>query len=155
MKVNIKKLHPEAVIPKKTYESDFCYDCVAISEEEISPNVWKYGLGIALQLNREDSNWFSSRTEHILSIDVRPRSSIYKTGMSLANSIGTCDELYTGEISVIFYHVLRDLPRYKIGDKIAQISHSLSEQLIFNEVEEFKKTVRGSDGFGSTDKKIK
>ena len=152
MKVNIKKLHPDAVIPKKTYESDFCYDCVAISEEEISPNVWKYGLGIALQLNRRDSNWFSSRTEHILSIDVRPRSSIYKTGMSLANSIGTCDELYTGEISVIFYHVLRDLPRYKIGDRVCQIKLGATTPLIFKEVEELSSTERGSGGFGSTGK---
>lgn len=148
MKVNIKKLHPDAVIPKKTYESDFCYDCVAISEEEISPNVWKYGLGIALQLNRGDSNWF----EHILSIDVRPRSSIYKTGMSLANSIGTCDELYTGEISVIFYHVLRDLPRYKIGDRVCQIKLGVTTPLIFKEVEELSSTERGSGGFGSTGK---
>ena len=152
MKVNIKKLHPDAVIPKKTYESDFCYDCVAISEEEISPNVWKYGLGIALQLNREDSNWFSSRTEHILSIDVRPRSSIYKTGMSLANSVGTCDELYTGEISVIFYHILRDLPRYKIGDRVCQIKLGVTTPLTFNEVSELSSTERGSGGFGSTGK---
>ena len=151
MKVNIKKLHPDAVIPKKTYESDFCYDCVAISEEEISPNVWKYGLGIALQLNRGEHNWFSC-TEHILSIDVRPRSSIYKTGMSLANSIGTCDELYTGEISVIFYHVLRDLPRYKIGDRVCQIKLGVTTPLIFKEVEELSSTERGSGGFGSTGK---
>lgn len=34
MKVKIKKLCPDAVIPYKAHQSDFCYDCVAISEEE-------------------------------------------------------------------------------------------------------------------------
>ena len=44
MKVRIKKLNPNAVTPFKTYEKDFCYDCVATSCEEVAPNVYKYGL---------------------------------------------------------------------------------------------------------------
>ena len=53
MEVKIKKTRPDAVIPYKTHSSDFCYDCVAISEEEIAPNVWKYGLGLAFQIKRD------------------------------------------------------------------------------------------------------
>ena len=49
MIVNIKKINPKAVIPFRKYKSDFCYDCVAVSEEELAPNVWKYKLGFALQ----------------------------------------------------------------------------------------------------------
>ena len=52
MEVKIKKLHKDALIPFKTYQSDFCYDVVAVSEEEVAPNVWKYGLGFALQIER-------------------------------------------------------------------------------------------------------
>ena len=44
MKVKVKKLNENAVIPFKTYEKDFCYDVVAVSEEEVAPNVWKYGI---------------------------------------------------------------------------------------------------------------
>lgn len=49
MKVKIKIVDPKAVVPYKKYDRDFCYDCVAVSEEEVAPNVWKYGLGFALQ----------------------------------------------------------------------------------------------------------
>lgn len=42
MKVKIKIVDPKAVVPYKKYDRDFCYDCVAVSEEEVAPNVWKY-----------------------------------------------------------------------------------------------------------------
>ena len=32
MKVLIKKLHENAVIPHKTYQQDYCYDVTAVSE---------------------------------------------------------------------------------------------------------------------------
>ena len=50
MKVKFKQLHENAVIPFKTHERDFCYDCIATSCEEIAPNVYKYGLGFALEI---------------------------------------------------------------------------------------------------------
>ena len=43
MKLKIKKLNPNAVMPFKTHDNDFCYDCVAVSREELAPNVYKYG----------------------------------------------------------------------------------------------------------------
>ena len=33
MKVKVKKLNDNAVIPFKTYDDDFCYDVVAVSED--------------------------------------------------------------------------------------------------------------------------
>ena len=36
MEVKIKKTHKDAVIPYKTHEEDYCYDCVAVSEEEVA-----------------------------------------------------------------------------------------------------------------------
>ena len=95
MRVYVKKLVPEARIPEKANENDFCYDVWAVSEEEVSPGVWKYGLGLAFQIDKEES--FLAIQEHIVStngvhmsenhfinpdsftldIDLRPRSSIY------------------------------------------------------------------------------
>lgn len=43
-KVKIKIVNPKAVVPYKKYDGDFSYDCVAVSEEQVAPNVWKYGL---------------------------------------------------------------------------------------------------------------
>lgn len=150
MKVKIKKLNPNAVVPFKTYEKDFCYDCIATSCEEIAPNVYKYGLGIAPEIVRQGLAEGDNSINY--SIDARPRSSIWKTGMILSNCEGTIDELYRGEICAVFYHVMPNMPRYKVGDKIIQIKLGLTRPMEFEEVEELSKTERGEDGFGSTGK---
>lgn len=147
MIVKIKKTHKDAVIPSKTHKEDFCYDVTAISEEEVSPNVWKYGLGLAFQLDRSSESFDGDAK---LSIDLRSRSSIWKTGMVLSNSTGTIDELYTGEVSAVFYHVMPSMPRYKIGDRIGQIKLGMSLELEFDIVGELKETFRGDGGYGST-----
>lgn len=176
MKVKIKKLHPDAVIPHKTHSTDFCYDCVAVSEEQIAPNVWKYGLGIAFQIERGftkpingmmitappegkpvSKSVFSMEfdlvdSKVILSIDARPRSSVWKTGMILSNCEGTIDEDYIGEVSAVFYHVMPDMPRYKVGDRVCQIKLGITIPMDFLEVEELMGTERGTNGYGSTGK---
>lgn len=148
MKVKIKKLHTDAVIPSKTYDNDFCYDCVAVSEEEIAPNVWKYGLGLAMQMERESPN--ESHEDICFAIDARPRSSVWKTGMVLSNCVGTIDEGYTGEISAVFYHVMPNMPRYKVGDRIVQIKWNSTLPMHFVEVDDLSSTDRGQGGYGST-----
>lgn len=147
MKILIKKLNDKAQIPFKAdgHEADFCYDCVAVSEEEVAPNVWKYGLGFALQ----PSNDFDG--VHIRGINLRARSSVWKTGMVLSNSQGTIDEIYTGELSAVFYHVMPNMPRYKVGDKVCQICLERTESLEFVPVTELRKTARGAHGYGSSD----
>lgn len=167
MEVKIKKTHKNAVIPYKTHSSDFCYDCVAISEEEIAPNVWKYGLGLAFQVNRSWGKIFStmlgenSGLDHWLnlenssiniSIDARPRSSVWKTGMVLSNCEGTIDEDFIGEVSAVFYHVMPSMPRYKVGDRVCQIKLGFTLPMEFCEVEELNATDRGDGGYGSTGK---
>lgn len=150
MIVKIKQLNPNATIPFKGKSLDLCYDCVAVSEEEIAPNVWKYGLGFATEIVRESSEY---DVEHAsLSIDIRPRSSIWKTGMILSNCEGTVDEGYRGEISAIFYHVMPNMPRYKIGDRVCQIKLGDAENMEFQVADELSDTDRGCGGFGSTGK---
>lgn len=148
MKINFLKLHENAVIPtkKENMQDNFCYDCYAVTEEEVAPNVWKYGLGFALQVPNEYDG------QHIRGFNIRARSSVWETGMVLANSQGTIDECYTGEISAVFYHVMPDMPRYKVGDKLCQICLEYTEALEFVEVAELRKTARGAGGYGSTGK---
>ena len=111
--VLIKKTNENVVMPSKAHDDDFCYDCYAVSEEEVAPNVWKYGLGFALQIGNRSKPANISRC-----FTLRPRSSVWKTGMILSNSEATIDDGFTGEISAVFYHVMPNMPRYKAGDKI-------------------------------------
>lgn len=99
-----------SIFPFKTYDKDFCYDVVATSCEEVAPNVYKYGIGLAFQIERGkepllqvkknifgqeerfDSSVDLSMSPINLSIDLRPRSSIWKTGMMLSNCEGTINK---------------------------------------------------------------
>lgn len=147
VKIKFKRLHEDAQFPTKAHNSDFCFDVWAVSEEEVAPNVWKYGLGFALQVERHYLDHGN------LAIDLRPRSSVWKTGMVLSNCIGTIDEGYTGEISAVFYHVIPNMPRYKVGERIGQIYLNWAHEIMFIEVEELDKTEREGNGYGSTGKR--
>ena len=92
IKVKVKKLNKEAVLPQKAHASDFCYDVVATSCEEIERGVYKYGTGLSFEIVRDKNYVFDCN----LAIDVRPRSSVWKTGMVLFNCEGTIDEGYRG-----------------------------------------------------------
>lgn len=162
MLVRFKRLHPDAVVPFKKYPEDFCYDVVATSEEQIAPNVWKYGIGLAFEIQGKPEdlaveNEFGKELLRIpqgrdwnVSIDLRPRSSIWKTGMVLSNAVGTVDDLYRGEVSAIFYHVFTEMPRYRVGDRIGQIKLGFTLPIEFEEVDELGQTARGDGGYGST-----
>lgn len=139
----------ESQFPFKKYDEDFCYDVVATSCTEIAPNVYKYGIGLAFQIERVGVLAVAPMK---FSIDLRPRSSVWKTGMVLSNCTGTIDETYTGEVSAIFYHLFPDMPIYKVGERIGQIKIGLTYPIRFVEVDELEGTMRGAGGFGSTGK---
>lgn len=147
MKVKIKRLHPNAVIPFRKHNDDYCYDCVAVTEKEIAPNVWRYGLGFAVQLITQRPIKYNR------CFTLRPRSSVWETGMVLSNGIATIDEGYTGELSAVFYHVMPNMPRYHVGDKVVQLHFDSDFDIVFREVDELNKTERGNNGYGSTGKR--
>ena len=86
-------------------------------------------------------------------IQVRPRSGLSaKSKLRIANSPGTIDSDYLGEIGIIIdnisdtYHHL-----IKKGERIAQLVLKKVEQIEWEEVEEFSETTeRNTGGFGST-----
>lgn len=146
MKVKVKKVVENAVVPFKTYSEDFCYDVVATSCEEVAPNVYRYGIGLAFEIVRDHR--FGE--EYKLDIDFRPRSSVWKTGMVLSNCEGTIDEIYRGQVFAVFYHVMPDLPRYEVGDRIGQLKLGVTLAMDFEVVDELGDTERGAGGYGST-----
>ena len=158
MEISLKRFNELAQMPFKAYDGDFGNDVYATSAEEISPGVWKYGIGWATEINRDkvklDENTIIdlNNSELLLSVDFRPRSSIYKFGMILSNSEPTIDEGYRNEISLVFYHFDKTKIPYKVGDRIAQMKIGITIPLTFKEVDELSDSERGMRGLGSSGK---
>lgn len=142
--VKVKKLNENAVLPQRFHDSDFCFDLVATSVEEIFPGVIRYGTGLAFEIDGDKDK------DILKCLTIRPRSSIYKTGLVLSNSLGTIDYSYRGEVMAVFYHVIPSFLPYKVGDRIGQIHLDKTCDIVFEEADELSETERGAGGYGST-----
>ena len=141
MKVKIKKLHSDAIIPKYAKESDAGLDLVATSIISETPTQITYGLGIALEI-----------PEGFVGL-VFPRSSIRKTELILSNSVGVIDAGYRGELQATFNKLHgEDSESYKVGERVCQIIIIPHPQVELLEVDELSDSDRGTGGFGSTGK---
>jgi len=81
---------------------------------------------------------------------VLPRSGMGTKGLILANTIGLIDSDYQGEIILSVWNRSSDPIRINSMDRIAQLIIVPVIQPVFNFVESFEQTERGSNGFGST-----
>jgi dUTP pyrophosphatase len=88
-----------------------------------------------------------------------PRSSIVKTPLRLANSIGIIDSGYRGNIMACVDNIDtlvedEELEYYQIkqGDRLFQIVHPSLEGIKLELVDELPSSNRGTGGFGSTGK---
>lgn len=83
---------------------------------------------------------------------VRSRSGLAYQGICVANSPGTIDSDYRGEVLVLLINH-GDIPvTINHGDRIAQLVFNKIEQPELELVEELSSTDRGEGGFGSTGK---
>ena len=138
MQIKFKKILPEAVVPKKGTEHSAGYDLTAVSVTYLPSGHIKYGTGIAVEIPKGYVGLLF------------PRSSVYKTGTMLANSVGVIDADYRGEISVIFNHCSER--SYQVGDRVAQLIIMPYPSITYIEVDELSTTERGNGSYGSTGK---
>lgn len=138
MQIKFKKLVPEAIVPKKGTEYSAGYDLTAVSVTYLPSGRIKYGTGIAVEIP----------DGHVGLLF--PRSSVYKTGTMLANSVGVIDADYRGEIMAIFNNC--NERSYQVGDRIVQLIIMPYPSITYIEVDELSTTVRGNGGYGSTGK---
>lgn len=84
-------------------------------------------------------------------MQVRPRSGLaLKSGITLANTPGTIDSDYRGEVGIILIN-LSDAPFHVAhGDRIAQMVFAPVTRCEWRMVSEAGGTERGGGGFGST-----
>jgi dUTP pyrophosphatase len=144
MKVRIKKLSPEAIVPTYAKNGDAGMDMVATKIINETLDSITYGTDIAMEI-----------PEGFVGL-VFPRSSIRKTHLQLSNSVGVIDSGYRGELQATFKKIQgvsnNALDNYKVGDRIMQIMIIPHPSIEFEEVEELNNTERGEGGFGSTGK---
>ena len=139
MKLRFKKLHPDATLPEYAHPGDGAIDLKATSKE-YSRDCVIYGTGLAVEI-----------PQGFVGL-VFPRSSIYKTAESMANSVAVIDFGFSGEVKLVFrrYHPLGK--QYEIGDKIGQLMVVEREKLEPEWADELSVSERGNKGFGSTGK---
>jgi dUTP pyrophosphatase len=139
MKIRIKKLHPDAVLPAYAHgaDEDAGLDLRSVERIVLTPGK---SQGVATGLAIELPPGYEAQ--------VRPRS-----GMALKHSVtvnfGTIDPGYRGEIRVVMFNL--GLADYGIekGDRIAQLIISRYEAIDWDEGE-LGDSVRGAGGFGSS-----
>ena len=141
MKVRFKRLDPMATVPKRSTDGAAGYDLTAttVKMEVGKQIIYTVGTGIAMEI---PSGYVGL---------VFPRSSVYKTGLSLCNCVGVIDSDYRGEITAKFYLMGNDSSLvYLKGERCLQLIIMPIPQIDFEVSLELSKTVRGIGGYGST-----
>ena len=146
MKVNVKKLDSNAVLPTYAKHGDAGMDLTATSKSYDEHGNVCYGTGLAFEI------------PHGYVGLLFPRSSNTKKDLILGNSVGVLDSGYRGEVVFKFRPVMpleRDIEfgsrEHDVGDRIGQIIIMPYPQVEFNLVDELSSSDRGVGGFGSTD----
>jgi dUTP pyrophosphatase len=169
MKVKIKKLDENAIIPSYSKKGDAGMDLVCVSKYYDEYGNIVYGTGIAMEIPENHVGLLF------------PRSSNAKKDLIQSNSVGVIDSGYRGEIILKFkpsgffaddsvakngeirqirnvfdYIAFPDndekfgFHSYKLGDRIAQLIIIPYPQIEFEEVSELSDTERGTGNYGST-----
>ncbi len=140
MKLKIKKLNQEALIPSYQTKEAAGFDLHSVDEVVIKKGERKLiSTGLAFEIEKG------------YEIQIRPRSGLaFKHGVSVLNSPGTIDSDYRGEIKVLLINLGNEDFEIKKGDRIAQAVIAPVVQAKILEVDELSSTERGSGGFGST-----
>lgn len=143
MKVKIKRLVSEAVMPKKAHASDAGWDLVAVSRKMDADGAVVYGTGLAMEI-----------PEGYVGLAF-PRSSVAKKDLVLSNCVGVIDSGYRGEVMAKF-KLLDPLVKhdeyhwYDIGDRIAQLVIMRLPEVEMVESEDLGWSDRGEGGYGSS-----
>jgi len=141
MKIRLNKLSPEATLPEYAHgpKEDAAMDLRSIATVVLAPGIPQaVPTGIAIELPAG------------YEAQVRPRSGLaLKHAIIVANSPGTIDPGYRGEIRVILLNAGSSDYKIEKGDRIAQLVVARYEP-VDGEVGQRNAPVRGGGGFGSS-----
>ena len=135
----VKRLHPNAMLPTRAHDHDAGWDLHALEHDLLQPGetrMIRTGIAIAVPVGQVG--------------DVRSRSGLASRNVTVANSPGTIDPGYTGELIVMLHNRGRDRLNVHKGDRIAQLVFTYTNTQPLQLVDELDPTERGTNGFGST-----
>ena len=140
MKLKIKKLHADAVMPKYATQDDAGMDLFSIEDVVVEPMERKQiGTGIAMEIPEGFVGlvWDKSGLSH-------------KFGLKTMG--GVIDSGYRGEIKVGIINLGKEKYVFEKGHKVAQMIIQKKETPEIEEVNELSDSERGTGAFGSTGK---
>jgi len=159
VKVEIKKMYDDVVVPQYAKEGDAGMDIRAyITEDSCKDKTCFYPTGGYILIASGGRQIIPTGIKVAIpqgyEIQVRPRSGMaFKEGITVLNTPGTIDAGYRGEIGVILYNTNSEAVKIEHGERIAQLVLNKVPQIKWEEVEELSETSRGDGGFGSTGEK--
>lgn len=158
MKLEIKKLYHNSILPYKAHGDDAGFDlfahsfasikdgkCIYIDDDDqfydMRPGeriMIKTGIGMAIPVGYE--------------AQIRPRSGLaLKHGITVVNSPGTIDAGFRAEVGVILLNTGKYRHCIEFGDRIAQMVIQKLPEVTIEIVDELSPSSdRGCAGFGST-----
>jgi dUTP pyrophosphatase len=140
VEIRVKRLNPDAKIPKAAKKGDVAFDLYSVIDYEIKPGE-RYavptGIAVEIPIGYEGQ--------------VRPRSGLaLKDGITVLNTPGTIDSGYRGEVKTIMINQGDISFQITKGMRISQLAIRPVPEVTFIEVDKLSGTDRGEGGFGST-----
>lgn len=138
MKLEIKKLHPDAKLPTRAHADDAGLDMYAnetLMLDSGQRQTVKTGIALAIPTGHVGLIWDKSSIPH-------------KWGVKTMG--GVIDASYRGEVGVIMVNLSREPYTIEKGAKISQLLIQKVELPEVCEVSELDDTIRGEGAFGST-----
>ena len=137
VKVNVKKLHPEAKIPFSATGHAAGFDLYSVEDTILEPGETKaIGTGLSLELPEGTVCFFWDRS-----------------GMGfkgIHRFAGVIDSDYRGEYKVILFNSTKEPFKIEKGDRIAQAVIQDYYTPEFTEKDDLTDTERGEGGFGAS-----
>jgi dUTP pyrophosphatase len=141
MKLKVKKIHPDAKIPRYVREGDAGLDIYSIEDYTLKPGERKtFRTGISYEL---EPGYVSLIWD--------------KSGLASKHGIktmgGVIEYTYRGELLIVLLNTSDKEYHFEVGDKIAQMLIQPITTAIVEESDDFSESARGTNAFGSSGRK--
>ncbi len=138
VKIKIKKLHPDAVIPHYAHEGDAGMDIYSVEDTVIPAGERKIiKTGIAMEYSPEYTTLIWDKSGMAANFGIKVMGGVF-------------EHIYKGEYMIILLNTSKEDYQVKKGQKIAQVLVQPIVHAEVEEVDELENSSRGEGRFGST-----